>query len=1790
MNTPNKRPTNHKTEERLFNKGINNTSDNDLQGVINKEAYLDAVNARLSSRNNFASLERIDGEEKVWDIKEEDEGNSKYTCVGSEFVNGNLVSFWASSDWSADNPTPGIVAVNDKITLESANLKLRYNKPLDIAKNENCIGGEIYITDNNDVILYLNIGDMLDNYKKGTQKYFNNFTSGEFGIQLPIAPNMLVFKGLEDTGGASGLPTGKYVYSYRLTSEDGNRTNWSMDTPMIIVPRFDFESKGNEDQTRFKYESSLTGGYGNKENLTRYGVKLAVRIDNEFNYDYLEIQRKDFNNNEGIGYTPTGVIVQKIPIKSGEFSIIEILDSKSSQTDNTPVSADENTNIISIIKRAEAIRYLKNKIILGNVEYGNTELYENIQPTLIKEKNTDKTHYPVMCYLGEKSYKDPVKSCYKSSFFRGEKETLGVVFWDNSFSRTFVVEFDELKNIQMPEKREEMSDVSINGTARINYLENGAVEAEEIGIGSNPISIPDIIGWKLPISKHKEGTLSADLSQEKRTFEVALNGNFKSSVNKLDKKISFKYINDSFMHFIYMKDTSRVPNIHDLKVQGVASAPFKVRTPYGKNNVLKSNILDRDYMGTSMHETRHSPTDDSAKFDPYFTEFQKYETKVNFLHAHYNALGLCIEGIDNIPSWATAFSIVKTKSAGRVVCQGLAMYPLEEKGMTRVEEGLQSFDFEDINSYGINHYQGSGMIFEGTLNNSQSPSTNDSDAHLSKYFTVRQAIKRGKNYIHFHSPDLESGYVPQSFVDNLISDPSRFKLKICEPLGFDSEIYSGTNVNVGRYIESTENTQFGNLGGSSQVDMVTFARVNKTSTYDPNFNTANSYMQEEPQTNSFGGNRKEACTDQNNTMYDKSKLEYDEVSILSASYMQEEEGKWFLEIELDKNIWSHIDFGSDNNGILRRMSWEDKVRLFHEHLYIVNIIDTSAEVSDASIQEYLAPMNYIKLESKVGIISNKNNSSFSFEILGERLEDYHYTKHNYTLSGVIEDAKLKYITIRDVNGKDYLLININEMTAQELLDIDSDIINGTTSFSDFVIHGKYKSTSDSIKIDDSYSFPNGKFINNGDVVIVKYDKRNPINVFCGGVTPGEAMFTYKHRKSRVGGMYRIHNTKYTPVTSDIKDILEGSATIDYQLGRKIMRCKNEDFGTQFKLGFGMPYFEYRLYGNFSFADVIQNGGIMNGKKVLMSKTGREMIDTNAGFLSGTSMATDVTTTFIRQWLINYICESRVNLVTQYTESYPNVNYVERPNNWIEGRSNEEIGIYKEYEEKYPNERARWVFGGFRVKYFDDDDRYNFDYTRENTSSKMFSQKNFLKEDSIRYCTRIVWSQTRPIANFNSPNLKTFRPFNYYDLDDKYGDIRKLAVFVGNSGDNLYAFCENEIALILTDKQTLSSASGEVLAMTGLDDASFIRQHLPMNVGESKGLQLMNKHTFKDIGNAVFFANNNGVFVFDGSKTVAITDTWRDTLMFYIDHYYGKLRGSDNEYIRYECLGYSYYDLQNKEYVFSIGSPVIDIEKYVSSNAIEGANNGLNCEDFRFGVFNFSGTKDGLDSYFNITTHDSDYFEYTIRKTSSEDLSVEIDSNIYGQKSFVLSGKSTVRIFPAGNEIILQAIDENPLDLSQSSFVYCNDENVKNWVSRRTYLFDRVAINGSDKKGLRELDIYNIDSGNKLNGENIPYEVSGSINSQDSFDFDKEFISIQANIKNVSDKKDLLIDIFDSEGNYHSRINGETMKEYGGFWNYIGRNEITEKRLQGNSMRYTIIYNGENKVRLQSINYQFKILK
>ena len=178
----------------------------------------------------------------------------------------------------------------------------------------------------------------------------------------------------------------------------------------------------------------------------------------------------------------------------------------------------------------------------------------------------------------------------------------------------------------------------------------------------------------------------------------------------------------------------------------------------------------------------------------------------------------------------------------------------------------------------------------------------------------------------------------------------------------------------------------------------------------------------------------------------------------------------------------------------------------------------------------------------------------------------------------------------------------------------------------------------------------------------------------------------------------------------------------------------------------------------------------------------------------------------------YTCQARTNLSYIYGDNFPNISYVERPNIWNKNKSIVENKVFKQYEDDYPFENERWMMGGFRINYFNGG-VFNYDFSRESIHDKQFSRQNFLAEDNKKFCTRIAWSQTRPISSYGSPNLRTFRPFNYYDLSDKYGDIRKLHISTDTKGDNLYAFCENDIALVLVLKQTISGASGETLTTT-----------------------------------------------------------------------------------------------------------------------------------------------------------------------------------------------------------------------------------------------------------------------------------------------------------------------------------------------------------------------------------------
>jgi len=193
-NIPNKRPENHQELTKFFAKGIKNNSLKELQGVMNNENYIQGKNLRVFSKNNSSGVERIDGEELKYNYTTENQ--DRYVCIGSENINNHIMSFWASLDWSKENPTAGIICIDEKIVCNSVKLPFRHIHKLDIAKNENCLGGEIYITDNNLPPMYFSIKDMLDSYTIESNKYFSEFDYTNYTINLrkPTSSNVYYFR------------------------------------------------------------------------------------------------------------------------------------------------------------------------------------------------------------------------------------------------------------------------------------------------------------------------------------------------------------------------------------------------------------------------------------------------------------------------------------------------------------------------------------------------------------------------------------------------------------------------------------------------------------------------------------------------------------------------------------------------------------------------------------------------------------------------------------------------------------------------------------------------------------------------------------------------------------------------------------------------------------------------------------------------------------------------------------------------------------------------------------------------------------------------------------------------------------------------------------------------------------------------------------------------------------------------------------------------------------------------------------------------------------------------------------------------------------------------------------------------------------------------------------------------------------------------------------------------------------------------------------------------------------
>lgn len=1674
-NIGNKRPENHEEYTKLVGGGIGADSNYEIGGVVNQDKYLRGKNLRVTSKKNSLGVERIDGEQLLYDYQP-NPGADKYICILATDINSHIITIWASTEWSEEVHTDGIMCIDDVIMLQSDKFPVRHIHIMDSDKNENCLGGELYVTDNNLPPMYFNIQDIIDNYNSGSQKYFDLFDYKDYTVNLRLPINMLMFDGIKDIGSGGGLPTGLYSYSYRLKSDSGDATNWSMSTPQIIVPNNYIQD--GDTINFFKYQDTK-GSDSNNEYGTIYAIVLRLRIDNRYGYDYVEIKRVSYNNNEGLGYIPEARIVQRIPIEKNQFSILEIIDGNATQTDNVAVSSDDLTNSSAIIRRAEAIRYFKNKIILANIEYEDRKV-EEIDFEYKLSPESELKMNPILRYLGEEGYKNIYNNSYIKSFMNDEKYGFSIIFWDDNFERTFVVPIEDFKNYKFPSKRQSITGDSLSRKELDNMYHYGS-----------PYIKTELIDDSFEISETFNNVLNTSLTKYS-DYPPSPGDEYE------DEGLSWAFGKSSGLH-----PTSFVANI----------TKNSFAPPWGSvdaNNVglrLRNPTSDSDlenrriYGGSSMVGSRESGG------------YINISLKPNGTYSHYYALGISLEGISNIPDWVKAFSIARTKPAGFVVSQGLAVYNMPKISVFNTEP-----DFRD---------------------------------------------KKSLNKIDCFFTDIKSGVLSSKEVENILNNPSQYKIQVVEALGFFSEVYNSSPIWTNP--DDTNPIVDEGFAVSSELDKMTYPTNADVIPSEKNDIVVYAYIQNEDvmkdQNGADSGVQSGAScpfpsgigSNQVSMGYFRNPTTPTPTEILSSTLYEikqirintdNAEGVEYFEIELERDIYVTEEY---RPGSYDKAAWfnRDETKKFHEPVYIVNIIKTGANVTDSSIKEYISPSNLIKVESLVGI--SDGSPLQEYEIVDERIEDF------YSFETLKQDYGLDSFIYIDKNNGDERkrYINVTHSTPAELLVILDDIANQTTVYCGSLLYGTYTATKTKITIDELYSQNQPEA---GDFIYVMYDNNKPISVFGGDTVSDKVLFAQYHRECSTQGFYS------EPVYDKQK-------------------------GTQVEQLIGYPWNHIRypitIYKH-------------------QAKSGYNHIQIEREF----------TIYAIRQLVWMFISQSRANISFCYGEFYPNIGYVERPNLWNETLTEGENNVNDFYPTRYPNEKERWKLGGIRINQFP----FNLDYSKIAEHDKFYYIKKFLSEDQLRYCTRIVWSQTRQVQSSDAPNLKTFRLLNYKDIADKFGDIRKLFISSDRYGDNLYAFCEQDIALLLVSKRTLSDASGNVIGTTGNSDSAFIAQEEWQNIGEKNALQKLHKWTWAEDGNNAYYANKNGVFVFsEGNvKVTDITEGNRDLLNKNIQEAFGTLflntDDSGKSIVELECLGYGFFDNKFSEYGFITKRPSVIVNDITKEEESDTNLNYYDVSQSNNILFEYI-YDDEVTSYRTLKIVNKSLAlpgeekTFYIRKTVNQELILKIYEDSTSTTTYITLPAEVkyfklerlitpIDIYENFGEWVAEEINKDLLESSQNLFVYCSRETIKAWVSENEYRFDKVITVDGKRYGFRNLKTYALEKGDILNGENINFELTDSANpTKEALEQEKEFVRLQVNTAKDITKENLQVDFLKpDEETLFSSINGTNTKKYGGYTNYIPRGFETGQRYQDNKVIFRIKYNGKEKIAITSVDIQYKILK
>jgi hypothetical protein len=1364
---------------KAFNKGASYSIDEQFLGQSDSGMYIDAENMRPTGLNaDEMALSRISGEEIEY-ISEDNSCNSYYgatfingawRCMATIFVKGKIVELWC--DETPDVP-PGtrlapFIRIDGIIYAASPQLPIDIDYPIQFHWNNTCLGGEIYITDNNTPPIILNVQDMIDSSDPVcTEKYFTEFDRRRYEVNTQIPPHMMAFVELTPSPaypadkviGSAGLKVGMYSYSFRYVTVSGDRTAWTNVTPTIPVP---VQINVNSSQ----YPSIKTFG-ADPNTQSGYGIVLNFRIQNELGYDYIEIKRYSYNTGVPVGFTPSAELIGTLGLVDGENVVKYIVDFGAV---GEPITDEDDTVQYGPIEACKTLRYFENRLHLMNVRYASMDF----TPTFVT--NGRPNLFPVMAPLGTIGYNDAYYTTYYRSLFRGEKYGFGVGFWNSLMGQSFATPVTGFTNYQLPDRRDTASGVtqtySYTTLPRASvYQTNSDDFCHETYSLINAVTKNDCCSFK----------------------NIACDGQKQDGILTCDGSEGITNM-PAFCGCVSVANPTQAV---DIGYQPLTPTSERDPSVTGHDYVINTRVQNDCSTLADFHPAGFAP--------------------------EYFALGVALNGIDDslLPSYIQAFSILRTKPAGRVVFQGIGGYYLYPNPGAVTDPAYKALD--KLWFYSFEASSRAGLISQQVINEIGTNSGSRYEAQLVSPVGIFPEVPHGENRTGLQEDHIDMCLYPRFYQDNttinLVPDPTS----------------TGGYVQFGKWRNAGFPPWVGGLAG------------NRASFVLNEFRSANN-----------------SGTD---------------TSGIGNEYLGDR-GNQFFVLGTSTAVYN---VGSVGLGACDNKYSSADLKSFHEPWYNVNIIDTLANVPATDVTTYFDTGAYQKLRSWIGTYAS---GSTTFTLAGdERWEDVRpWTPNNIPTGTVAEvDANTinSIVQIEKPDGTVEFYLNVDgvggaAVTALSAL-LPFTIGAGATSKPNVTISGLYGTTLATTPYPRIYSivFGSGSIPVTGSKVIIKYDNEVPVKAFGGDVYTGDDTACFVDRQVPNGG----GNPAGTGTSSPLP------------------------------LNLGLPYYEIQVNPRMFITQDAKGGG--NKIQDCSSLQSR----------------------WLRQMIALFNCESRIHLPYNYEapitdppsyqmgKFFPATNYIMRPNEWETTVENDNFCggagiVYDNYKSDYPDEWIYWRYGGYRYQ-----PQFNIDYMHIQNVTFWTTKPTTGFRELTEFCTRDAYSLKREIARVDSPGIRTFLAQNVYDLDDQTGEIKfAWSALGGNKGNNLYAFTERGMCLLLTEDAIIRDATGEQIAMGLVTEGKVIggEYWISREIG-------MNEESWRsraEYNNSLYFMNRTSAYLFNGNEALDIARKF---------NYFAKII----QYLNAFGNGYaawitSCYDTKHEEYMVQIQNTREETQLFVFS--------------------------------------------------------------------------------------------------------------------------------------------------------------------------------------------------------------------------------------------------------------------